>query len=743
MNRNIPPLPIETRPPGNRELIMATDRGPRVPLPPEILPLDADQTPHLPPGSALALTRKQIDDLYQDTEGDYTAVKKDMDGGWRQKRKTWLLMSEFDYSHRKSGDVGGKKNVYDHSNVSMDICNSDALRSSGRLQRDLIGTWPYYNLTPQGWKANPDGTTDKELAQAMERYAHFKTKGNSLGPALSEGLDLACVLSEAVVRTYHTRDAGRFKTLVNVMAGDDGKPLTTAGGEFIFDTDSWTPQEDGAALFLDKDPAVTRPADGPVQWIKQPWAAELVHYEGPVSEVCWYEDFHAPTNVKSLDEARSLYYDRTRTLSQLRAEFQIDAAALRILRKEPPTDNDGERRTLMGWLDYIRSWFITADHRDAAPRAQAEMQQPHSGEGLNTPPNSSTYLDPTYKVTECWRQVDVDGDGALERVYLVADFENKVLLYWDYAANIAPNGRHNFRVLRKRAKRNRWYGIGDYEEGDVDGEQIDYFINRSIYSNQFAGSIGGYDSTASDEFAESPPEPGRDKLYALKDGKKMADVVSWAQFPPLTDDAMDVMQLLMQKHSLSKPSINPGQQNMAQLPASRLATGIKALQDVADDLYVPRRMEAERCVAAVIECHLENLFFRMPEQEVYEYTEGENILTARLARKRVADLKMNVGLTLTRMRALEISSKSETARAMILEFHTKVPAYVQPIVAPFYIDQFRSMEIPNAKSYFTPGTPPPMDDPTAGAPVPAGPQDPTAPDPAAAELLQAPPIEAL
>jgi hypothetical protein len=653
---------------------------------------------------------------------DYDAKKNGMDtGGWRENRRRWVRMHNQDYSHRLTGDDKG--NIFNFSNVSMDICRTDSMRSAGRLQRDLIDTWPYYALFPQGFMPNPDdGSLDQNLARDMERFAYYKTQQSNLTECLAEAIDTACILGEAVVKTTYRRDVQKYKARATVLCSPAGEPYRTSSQEVIYQTDAWETEtnETGVTVKrLVKDPSFIFPPDG--VWLEKLVEAEMVNYQGPCSKVVHFESFHAPLNCEDLMQATGLYFDLSVPYSEVLAKYQIkpDEKAL------PETQN---------WLRYLAPWMVTAASEDSSPKSPDTIPDYTAGEAEN---HRSRGEEPQIQIVEGYRQIDIDGDGIPERIMVVIDLGNRELLWWDYLANVTPDGLPPVRVVRKRPRKNRWDGIGDYEEGEVDAEQIDYFVNRSIFNGSMAGQLCGYDESACVDWRQSPPEVGTGQWYKLTGDKKMYEAVTFAQIPKMPDESFEVMNLLLQKHTLSRPSIQPGQQNIANLPSSRLATGIKALMDIADDLYSPQRRCAEKTLTEVIKAHLECLFFHMNDEEAYEYLEGQASFVGRLPKQKVQDLKINVRLTMSRVRNLEASEKAQVARQAILEFYTAIPPQIQKIVAPFYIDQFSAMDIPNGKEYFIPQeeTPPVATSAQEGELPPLEAPTPTEPQPPAIEPL--------
>ena len=94
---------------------------------------------------------------------------------------------------------------------------------------------------------------------------------------------------------------------------------------------------------------------------------------------------------------------------------------------------------------------------------------------------------PIAKIAEFHMTYDVDGDGILEKFMLVIERETKLPIFYDFTAELTPDGKRPFEMMRINPVPGRAYGIGGIEMFESTQNIIDLLINRMNHSQSRAG----------------------------------------------------------------------------------------------------------------------------------------------------------------------------------------------------------------------------------------------------------------
>jgi hypothetical protein len=286
---------------------------------------------------------------------------------------------------------------------------------------------------------------------------------------------------------------------------------------------------------------------------------------------------------------------------------------------------------------------------------------------------------------------------------MVVDLKNKVALFYDYTANITPDGRRPFEVVRCTPARHRWYGLSEYEVNASRQEFVDWAFNRLVFENSITGAVRGYDPNAAEEWETEEPQAG-DKLYRIRDPERFKNGIITLQVPPVSDNLWQFAEYLMQNAQLDSGNVQPGEQQLAGVPAAKLAAGIRAIERASGTISALRDIRVDQGVSKVIEAALKCMLAHLDQEEEYSYFEGSSNITARISREDVVRLHYMIETTTDVTEAESALQKATTAANLVVQYY-QLPPIVQPRVTAFYADALRALDVADPERALVPVQP--------------------------------------
>lgn len=556
--------------------------------------------------------------------------------------------------------------------------------------------------------ADPIGLDDDELAEDTKRFARYKAAACKVKQNLIEGMEFAWVRGEAVVRSTYQHRFDVYETKMSVLVDAQGNPIKDAYGDYILQDDLWVPETElevdpqnpdpTAALevptgrtVLKRDGVTVMPQT--LTWKEDKWARNLTTFKGPDTKIVYYRDFLCPLEAPCIHEADLVAHLYDMDAMQIAQMFgdQIEAGAAK--------DFEAAVEALMGLLS------DTGDPKSGVAQPRTDFAEQIPG----TPKNL-----PRSQLAEVWCRYDADGDGRREHIMLLVDRVRKIPLYYDHVGNMTLRGRRPFEVIRPIAIDGRWYGMGGMEYFDHEQETIDLTINRKNFRDGKSGRVTMWRPYNTLEGERDPNLAlNNGGTYTPKPGVKDEEVVGYITLPEVTGESLkEMLDLYLQLGSVKSGTQNPAGDQMAGLPQSDLATGLRIMEDSGNELFSMFVVRLWMGVKSSLEQIIDIIFSRMDPLEVFSFFDGKNNQVVQLKADDVRDLPLNVRLTVARSKDRQTVEGGAAAAGLIDAFYAK-PYELQMILRDFYADQLKALRVPHADMLLQPialaltPTPPP------------------------------------
>lgn len=583
-----------------------------------------------------------------------------------------------------------KGTIFELSNVQLPVTIGLAEYFLSRCEDELADTGPFLNFRPVG-------VSDAQQAKDYKHYFNWKvdTQGKA-SVSMRDALLPAILQRAAILKATHFVDTRRWIDTDREIMMDrrTGTPVLVPGrGPIIKGEDEFVSLPDPTAIAAgvptapvgpDAQPPVIKgrwhlKADPQVVWdskiheFKLPPAGlgrEEVLYRGPKSVPVEYNRILIPSTAASPDEADTVIESDDKALSWFETM----------------------------WLE--RPWARWQDVRATFANGDASLKTEGGKKDDDKEKLSFDSLDPKRKVLECWVRRDVLGWGPKGPQEFVAflDVETRKLIYYEWQAKVCPDFNRPYTTIAVGKGKNRWWGKSLPEKVAQYQEEIDRQHNGELYRNrQNATPLKGMDKTASEEEEEDLIFDVK-KVYNLKKGKKMSDLVSFAELPNADFKTAELAETEMSMVREWLGVSRVGQGNYEDLPNNPTAKGIETAE--TSSAKVSRRMN--RRIIRGFEEHATKLvqvaMATMPENaaETFEFTEGEDRITGTMTAKQIRGVIINVEVVVNKRYSKE-RAEAATKALDVQARYLATPDPLKELVRPLLIEILESLEYPNAE----------------------------------------------
>lgn len=547
--------------------------------------------------------------------------------------------------------------VFRDSNITLGNSKRQCRLYAARLRDDLLGTRPFFGAFAQDG-ANPD---DVQLAKDAESDTQKRIEESNIPATIREAYRLAAIRNEAVLKVTYSRDATQFIGPATVYVDNNGRPIFTEDRNLlIFEDDDFLPDPHTEGLLrLEKDPSFSM-VDGQfdVQYFPD-LEQTLIHYDNVRGLVLEPRDFLCPLTAEDVHSADLVAHLREDTIGALNAAF--------------------------GGFATFHSY---KDSRPVTGRLQPRDHQNEQFETLRP------YAVPTILVAEVYLRFDADGDGLEEEILLVLDVREQKAIFYDYLGN--HMSRRPFTVYYGVEREpNRWYGVGVFQMMSHNSLYIDTQLNRFNRSDSESGSIRWVNKNAAKEWRDGNP-------IAIGSGNPVVIDQTWDTNQPIAgvinmnelqegSKGWDLMQKMEIAGEMQFGVMGSAEASGTNLNSSRTATGIMNIERNAGVLIKDSEVDHIRSTEDTLSLAVEFLLENRPK---VSYTLTDDRLVT-LNRDEIRGLTRKVKLLLTRSKSAEALVTNEKAEAIALRYFRLTPRE-QNKLRPLYINQLRSLEVPDA-----------------------------------------------
>lgn len=628
--------------------------------------------------------------------------------------KTWMGKRHlYDKTYKnqmgyRAALLGG---IFAESNLAVPVARRVTRQMTARAVNYFFGTDPWFAIYPVG-------IMDKDRADKADRYIRWKMDQAKLKRAQEMAIERAFVLGESVVKTSWANRGQIYRTNGTVLVDEKGLDILGADGDYIFEDDLWIEAQI-------TDPATGQPMPSGVEVLKRDgktpkpetlyWQPKLItrritQYKGPEAKVIHFMDFLCPLDAESIQQADCVAHLYDRPVMELADEWKKEIAA-------NSTGLEREEATRKA-INLIRELSVsTTGETSTAQNSQSVDSSTNNGS------RGVTKTLPMVEIVEFHLRYDADGDGILEDIMLIMDRKSQTPIFYDYEANITPDGLRPFSCVRVNEVQGRWYGMGSMEHFESSQNIIDLLLNRKNFANSRGARVDFWDPSKTIEGKRNPNlKLNWGKTYTLDKGATAAEALSSVYLENNTgDDLQEMVEFFMQLMMNESGVANANDSNVSGMDSTKLATGIRNIEKSGQEVFSLHLGHLEPGISETLTKMVKLVFANIDQMEVYRYFEdgeaggeGGSLAMREINPGDIANLEIDTRILLTRYRGEQILESYTRGWQIVAEFYAQ-PYEVQVQIVDMVRAMLKALQISNADKLVVP-----VQIPLAG---PGGPTD--------------------
>lgn len=546
------------------------------------------------------------------------------------------------------------------NNFSLGTNKRYARLLSARVRSNLMGTRPFFGAMTK-LNGNP------KLTEQVESFVQERIDESNVPDALRDGLRVALIRNEAVMKTTYLLSETTFTGPLRVLVNAVGQPLQTPLKKlWIEEMDEFSPSPDAqGVMFLEKDPSFQmQPGQFQYKMVSN-LPQVLTAYDNPHSDVLDWRDFLCPLKVRSTHEADINVHFFHENPDNLRGTFQG---------LKPAIEYFGRR---------ARGATVTGQEQ---PKLQQGEKQSVQSKVLGRMLIGDVYCRVDYGLL-----MNNQPSGQQVETWLMLDVDNSDAIFYDFLGN-HMSMRPFTAIPGLERVPGRWYGVGVFTKMEHGGLYIDTQFNRVNEKDSQNSSFNFRIPHAVAQWKSGQPvNPGsRDFLDCLPGYD--------AKNPPAfrvnlaADSALDLnlMDRMMQAGDLEFAVISSRDASASDLNQSKTATGVMSIDRDANVVAEDTEYEHIKGLEQVLGLSVEHLLNNMDAMEM-RFDPKLNLITA-LNRDEIRALPRKVRLMITKTRSSEQQQMNANAEAVWLRYMRLNP-YEQFIGRPFYVKQLKGLQV--------------------------------------------------
>lgn len=546
--------------------------------------------------------------------------------------------------------------IFDQSNFPCPLTSWVVDHFSARSEDELLGRDPCVSFKPQG-------PADDDVARGVNRLAQYKFfDQGTVKTDLQKGMYPAFAHRALILKSVYKEDYNEWEEYdLNILHDrrSGGQPVEILNHGFVIqDVDGFTPVTDmvtGAEVQqLDADPTFKydpanhyfQPSATPVRFRERLFAA-------PKSVQVDSDRFMAPSDARSLNEADILTEEYDKSISWVMERFC-----------ERP------------WLTAAE--YLTKLSSETAEKKTRGRRAEFSKENLRF-----DHLNKKIGIVEIWLERDVLGWGRPQKLVLWYDKKRDLLISYDFAVKLVPQGRQPFTAIPIWQQDDVWWGYSIPEMLRPIQEYIDLQFNRHSHRNAVNSNpiVGEHPDAIEGEMSFADMKPFQ--TVTLAEGKTIRDWIETFVFPNADQDTQVLIDKAIYWVNFWLGISNIARGDYSDIPQNTTMGGQEATLKEASKLS---RRWSRRLIVGLEE-HLTNLvrllLATMDEFEAYTFLEGDKRQAAVLELSRVGDLLIDASLVWNS----EQNSRTVEMNRLTLEIIQKYADFL--VTAPWMIPMVR------------------------------------------------------
>lgn len=676
--------------------------------------------------SALRLTRQLEDDLLQHAKRRKEDLERDL-GRMNYHAADFFSSSERSYLQGRVVTFMGRQHlghlvyqgeldwraavlggIWEDTNIHFPITRRIMLQQIARAIALFTGNTPWFT-------AYDVGLSDKELAEKIERWIRSESEDKEFVSIINAAITLAFVQGQTVVKTTKHKRVDFYQTFEDVAVDANGEPLIANDGDYIFRRDTFVQVEGIEGLVLKRDMNTPHPEN--LRFVRKLIERQIVHYDGAKSAIVPFLDFLAPLTYETLEDCDCVIHLFNEPLIRLLQRFIT--ADLTGAEETGALSPQKQLERLSEMLNMLMPGSPGQADLAGQHQSQPSLKEAEQTTGVDT-------VEPMGSFAETYLHYDANGDGIQESILLITDSEYKVPIYYDYVANVTPDGKRPFSCIRVNAIPGRWHGQSQVEIFWNLQETIDLFINRMHLGQMSAGRVDFWNPQMTIEGQSNPNlELNWGATYTARDqtvdpSKILSSVyLRDIKYSELRDFIELLIQIAINMSGVS--NVNDG--NMANLDTSKLATGIKNLEASGQELFGIFLSELRPGIKHTLQSFATTTLVHLDKTRSFKYFEGDNAVLAQITPEEVRDLHLDVEIDLSQVRSLQDAQQGQAAWSVAQAFYMLTPE-VQALMAPLARSLLKAYQQKNADEIIAPLAPPMLPPAAGDAPAAAAAAEP-------------------
>jgi hypothetical protein len=614
---------------------------------------------------------------YRDPEGGVPTERT-----FLGKRRLYDLVSQNNVEHR-AYILGG---IFAESNLVVPIARKIARQMVARAVNYFFGTDPWFSIYPVG-------AADRIRADKADRYTRWKMDQAKLKRSQEQAIERAFTLGEAVVKTTWANREQYYKTTATVLVDEAGADILGLDGDFILETDLWIQQviQDpmtgeqmmGNVMVLKRDGQTPQPQN--MIWQEKPITRRITQYKGPEAKTIHYLDFLCPLDAEDVQTADCVVHLYDQAVMDLADQW----------RKQ----TEQSATAMQHYGDVQKAINLISELAHSTPEPESGQNTADSNMGSGSAFNRGDRTAPLAKIAEFHLRYDADGDGLLEDIMLIVDRKTRTPIFYDYVANVTPDGLRPFSVTRVNEVPGRWYGIGTMEMFESSQQIVDLLVNRWNFAQSRAARVDFWNPHNTLEGrANSGLALNWGGTYTPLPGKSAKDCLESVYLENNTKDNIKELTEFFLQLMVTESGVNNANDGQAVgMDSQKLATGIRNIEKSGQELFSLYLGHLEPGVSGTLQKMVRLLFANLDKMEVYRYfEEGEGGEGAeemlQIDPGEIADMEIDTRILLTRYRGEQILESSVRAVELVERFYAMAPE-IQERTQKLFQDMLKALQV--------------------------------------------------
>jgi len=587
--------------------------------------------------------------------------------------------------------------IFTNSNLVVPAARRICRQMIARAVNYYFGTDPWFAIYPVG-------VMDKIRADKADRYIRWKMDQAKLKRTEEQAIERSFILGEAVIKTSWANREQIYKTRATVLVDAQGKDILGADGDYILEDDLWvadsapdqaTGQMVSSGLMLLKRDGKT-PQPPVMVWQEKPITRRITHYKGPEAKPINFMDFLCPLDAETVQLADCVVHLYDMPLMDLADQWK----------KSIPKNATAEERVeaTQKAVELLRLLASTNGQTTSAQNSDTVDSVSPVGIGIDKG-------QPVVEIAEFHIRYDADGDGILEDVWLVVDRKTRTPIFYDYTANVTPDGLRPFSVVRVNEVPGRWYGIGAMEMFNTSQQIIDLWMNRNNFANSRAARVDLWSPHNTLEGRANPNlEINWGGTFTPAPGKSKDDILTSIYLENnIGGNLQQMIEFFMQLMMNESGVANANDGNVSGMDSTKLATGIRNIEKSGQEQFSLFLGHLEPGISESLSKMVKLVFANLDQMEVYRYFEdgeaggegGSEALRV-INPGDIANIEIDTRVLLTRYRGEQILESYTRGWNIVKEYYAEQNPEVQQRTTEFAQGMLKAMQVPNANKIIQP-----------------------------------------